>query len=190
MTKHTWSFFRAGGFDQVRLDRGADIASLADLDQKLWVAVACPTHGLEFDSKTLDLIDLDKDGRIRPPEMIAAAQWVTASLKDPDGLLKGAPSLALDTINDPQLLASARQILSTLGKPNATEITVDDTTDTAKILAQTQLNGDGIVPADAASDAGTQAVINDIIACCGAETDRSGKPGVSLAKVDAFFAAA
>src|ERR1041385_5625706 len=100
MTKHTWSFFRAGGFDQVRLDHGADIAALADLDQKLWVALACPTHGLEFDSKTLELIDQDKDGRIRPPEMIAAAQWAAASLKNPDDLLKGSPSLPLEAIRD------------------------------------------------------------------------------------------
>ena len=100
--------------------------------------------------------------------------------------IKGSPSLPLDAINDAtpegkQLRAAARQILSTLGKAAATELTVDDTTDTAKMLAQTRLNGDGIVPADAASDAGTQAVINDILACCGAETDRSGKPGVNLA---------
>ena len=39
--------------------------NLEHLDQKLWVALACPTSGLEFDSKTLALIDTDKDGRIR-----------------------------------------------------------------------------------------------------------------------------
>jgi len=194
-SKHVWSFFRAGGFDQVKIDCGADIANLDKLDQKLWVALACPTHGLEFDSKTLDLIDTDKDGRIRPPELIAAAKWATTCLKNQDDLLRGLPSLPLEAVNDTtpegkQLLASARQILSTLGKAGSTEITVEDTTDTVKILAQTRLNGDGIVPADAASDAATQAVINDIIACCGAETDRSGKPGVSLGKVDEFFIAA
>jgi len=192
---HLWSFFRAGGFDQVRLDRGTDIANLDKLDQKLWVALACPTRGMEFDSKTLDLIDTDKDGRIRPPEIIAAARWVTTCLKNPDDLMKGAPALPLTAINTDtpegkQLLASARQILTTLGKAATTEITVDDTTDTAKIFAQTRLNGDGIVPADVAADANTQTVINDIIACCNAETDRSGKPGVSQVKVDEFFAAA
>jgi hypothetical protein len=54
--------FRAGGFDQVRLDAGSDLEALDQLDQKLWVALACPTTGLEFDSKTLALIDSDKDG--------------------------------------------------------------------------------------------------------------------------------
>ncbi|MCC7544479.1 MAG: hypothetical protein IT506_03210, partial [Aquabacterium sp.] len=51
-SKHTWRFFRAGGFDHVRLDRGADLLNLAQLDQKLWVALSCPTQGLELDAQT------------------------------------------------------------------------------------------------------------------------------------------
>ncbi len=195
MHSHTWKFFRAGGFDQVRLDSGADLAALDQLDQKLWVALACPTTGLEFDSRTLALIDSDNDGRIRPPELIAAAKWVCGLLKNPDDLLKSSPALPLGAINDTspegqQLLASARHILSTLGKRDATVITIEDTADTAKIFTQTQFNGDGIVPADSARDESTKAVINDIIACLGAEADRSGKPGVSQARADQFFAEA
>lgn len=194
-SNHTWKFFRAGGFDQVRLDTGADLMALDELDQKLWVALACPTTGLEFDSNTLALIDTDKDGRIRAPELIAAVKWAGACLKNPDDLLKSAPELPLSAINDAtlegqQLLASARQILANLGKKDATVITLEDTADTAKIFAETQFNGDGIVPADSAEDEATQATINDIIACLGPETDHSGKPGVSQAKVDQFFAEA
>jgi hypothetical protein len=192
---HRWHFFRAGGFDQVKLDRGADLVHLDQLDQKLWVALACPTRGIEFDIKTLDLIDTDKDGRIRAPEIIAAAKWAAGCLKNSDDLLKCSASLPLSAINDgtpdgKQMLASAREILANLGKKDATAITVEDSTDTAKIFAQTNFNGDGIVPADAASDAAVKAVINDIIACLGAETDRSGKPGISQAKADQFFAEA
>ena len=44
------------------------------------------------------------------------------------------------------------------------------------------------MPAESAGDEATKAVINDIIACLGADTDASGKPGVSQAKVDQFFA--
>ena len=39
--------------------------NLDALDQKLWVALACPTNGLEIDARTLALIDTDKDGRVR-----------------------------------------------------------------------------------------------------------------------------
>ena len=193
--QHMWRFFRAGGFDQVRLDSGADIGALDQLDLKLWVALSCPTRGLEFDTRTLDLIDTDKDGRIRTPEIIAATQWACRCLKNPDALLKGSPSLPLRAISDAtpegkQLLASARQILANLGKADASAIEVEDTLDTTRIFSQTRFNGDGIVPADAASDDATRAVIADVIACLGAETDRSGKPGVTQAKLDAFFAQA
>jgi len=191
---HAWKFFRAGGFDQVRLETGADLMALDQLDQKLWVALACPTTGLEFDSQTLALIDTDKDGRIRAPELIAAAKWVCGLLKNPDDVLKSSPSLALSAINDAtpegkQLLASARQILGTL-KKTADAISLDDTAVVAERFVETLFNGDGIVLPDSATDEPTRAVINDIIACLGAETDRSGKPGVSQPKVDQFFAEA
>jgi hypothetical protein len=187
-TTHRWKFFRAGGFDQVKLDCGADLANLDQLNQKLWVALACPTTGLEFDPKTLQIIDTDKDGRIRASELIAAAKWACNALTNPDDLLKGSASLPLASIKDPQILASAKQILANLGKPAATEITLADTADTAKIFAATNFNGDGIIPADAAGDDATKAVIADIIACLGSEPDRSGKPGITQAKLDQFFA--
>jgi hypothetical protein len=38
-----WTFFRAGGFDHVKVKSGADLMHLGELDQKLWVALACPT---------------------------------------------------------------------------------------------------------------------------------------------------
>ncbi|HSU52529.1 MAG TPA: hypothetical protein VLT36_00560 [Candidatus Dormibacteraeota bacterium] len=191
-TNHSWKFFRAGGFDQVRLDSGADLMQLEKLDQKLWVALACPTTGLEFDSRTLALIDTDKDGRIRAPEIIAATKWALGSLTNPDDLLKSAPALPLASINDAtpegkQLLSSAKEILRNLQKPEAAEITIEETLDTTKIFAQTSFNGDGIVPVESAEDDATKGVITDIIACLGPEMDRSGKPGVSQAKVDQFF---
>jgi len=119
-SKHAWRFFRAGGFDQVRLDSGSDLMALDELDQKLWVALSCPTRGLEFDARTLDLIDTDQDGRIRVPEIIAAVKWAGSLLRNPDDLLKSSEALPLAAINDAspegkQLLSSARQILSDLG---------------------------------------------------------------------------
>jgi len=72
---HIWKFFRRSGLDQVSLETAADLQALGELDQKLWVALACPVKGLEMDEKTLSLIDSDGDGRIRPAELIAALHW-------------------------------------------------------------------------------------------------------------------
>ena len=191
-TPYNWRFFRAGGFDQVKLETGADLMNLDQLDQKLWVALACPTTGVEFDKTTLALIDTDKDGRIRVPEIIAAAKWAGGLMKNPDDLLKGSPTLRPSAINDAtpegRLIASfARQVL---GKSDTAEVTFEEAGTAAQTFAAKPFNGDGIVPADSASDDATKAVIADIINCVGADTDASGKPGVNQARVDQFFAAA
>lgn len=190
---HRWRFFRSGGLDQARIETRADLEHLAELDPKLWAALSCPTRGLEFDARTLDLIDADRDGRIRVPELLAAVRWTCAVLKNPEEIAYGRPTLALAAINDAhdegkQLLACARQVLRNLGTPDATEISAADTSDTAKIFAHTRLNGDGIVPADATTDPALQAALNDVMACVGSATDRSGHPGVSKALAEQFFA--
>ena len=189
---HKWRFFRAGGFDQVQLESGADLLALEQLDQKLWVALSCPTRGIEFDTRTLDLIDTDGDGHIRSPEIIAAAKWAGTLLKDPDLLVQGKDTLPLDAIRDDteegrRILASAQHILANLGKAEARAISTEDTADTVKIFAQTRFNGDGIIPADASDDAAVQQVISELIECLGAEADRSGKEGLSEAKAAQFF---
>ncbi|MBL8714626.1 MAG: hypothetical protein JNL79_01450 [Myxococcales bacterium] len=192
---HHFRFYRVGGFDQVVLDRGEDLLALDQLDQKLWVALACPTTGLELDEKTLELIDTDGDHRIRPPEVIAATKWAGTILKDAGDLVKGGDAIELSHIDETQpdgksIAASARQILSDLGKKSEKAISLADVADTAKIFSQTKFNGDGVLPADSADDDATKQAVLDVIACFGAEVDRSGKDGVTQAKVDAFFGAA
>ena len=128
---HRWTFFRAGGFDQVKITSGEDLRNLRSLDQKLWAALACPISGLDMDMRTLALIDTDKDGRVRAPELLGAIDFACANLKNNDDLLKESPTLPLAAIDDRQpegqaLLASARQILSNIGHGGADSISVED----------------------------------------------------------------
>jgi hypothetical protein len=189
---HVWRFFTAGGFDQVKLENADDLRGLAELDQKLWVALACPTSGLEIDARTLALIDADKDGRVRASELIAAVRFACDNLKNPDDLLKGEGTLPLASINDatPEgrtLLSAARQILGNIGKREATALTVDDLADPVKLFAGSAFNGDGVITALSASDDETRAVLQNIVDCLGGVPDRSGEVGVDQEKVDAFF---
>ena len=184
---HRWKFFRAGGVDQVALRDGKDVMHLPELDQKLWVALAMPKSGVEVDARTLDLLDEDKDGRVRSPEILSAVKFVTETLRNPDDLFKPSDRVALSALIDGPVLAGAKRILVNLGKSDATEITLADVADTAKIFAATRFNGDGIVPADSAADDATKQVIADILSTHGEVPDRSGKPGVNQEKVDAFF---
>lgn len=186
---HTWRFFRAGGLDLVRLETADDLRNLQYLDQKLWTALACPVKGLEFDEKTLALIDTDGDGRVRAPEIIAAVNWTCAVLYDPAVIIDSTGGLPLAAIGDPALLASAREILASLGKPDQPTISLSEATDTAKIFGQTRFNGDGVITPDGAGDdAATKQVIGEIIATVGSVADRSGAAGVDAAKVAAFAA--
>lgn len=194
-TSHTWNFFRAGGFDQVQLDSGADLLALKELDQKLWVALGCPTRGLEFDSRTLDLIDSDTDGHVRANEVLAAIDWAGRLLKNADLLIEGADSLALADIDDSgeegkQVLASARHILKSLGKPDAAAISLADMADIEKFVAGLEFNGDGVICAGRIADAGLRATVEDIIKCAGSLADLSGEAGVNREIAGRFFAEA
>jgi hypothetical protein len=190
--RHTWRFFRAGGVDQVVLSTADDLKNLASLDQKLWVALACPAKGLEFDTRTLELLDSDKNGRIRPPEILAAIAWLAAALKDLGELYEPSDdlplaSIARDSPAGAELYAGAKLVLESLGKADSPHITLADVSSTETIFLATKLNGDGIVPADSADDEDTKKAIEDIITVMGSVPDRSTKPGVDQAKVDAFF---
>lgn len=131
VSAHRWRFFRLGGFDQVWLETEEDIRHLASLDQKLWAALSCPVHGLEFDPHTLAMFDTDGDGRVRVTEILSAVSWVSSMLTTMDSLLAGSSSLPLDAIDTSHpegqgLLDSAKHILTYLGKQNAQTIGLDD----------------------------------------------------------------
>jgi hypothetical protein len=189
---HAWKFFRAGGVDQVVLADAEDLRNLPSLDQKLWAALACPSKGLEIDERTLALLDSDANGRIRPPEVLAAIGWLDGALRDLGEVFKPSDELPLDSIAKDKpagkdILAGAKLVLQSLGKGDAKTISLAEVSSTEAIFVATKLNGDGIVPADSADDEETKKAIEDVIAVLGSVPDRSTKPGVDQPKVDTFF---
>jgi hypothetical protein len=192
---YSWTFFRAGDLDQVRMETADDYRHLRLLDLKMWVALSCPVKGLEFDQRTLALIDTDSDGHVRASEIIAAVEWCCARLRDPGTLAAGRATLDLSAIDEKReegrlLVQAAKQMLAHLGKGDATAVTVEDVGASDKLFTSTTFNGDGIItPESAGADAATAAAVADIIARFGALTDRNGKPGIDQAKTDAFFKA-
>jgi hypothetical protein len=190
---HTWKFFRAGGFDQVHFTSGADLASIGELDQKLWVALACPVKGLEFDTRTLELLDIEKDGRIRATELIAAAKFAASHLKSPEDLMKGSDNLHLSAIDDSKpdgkrLLTAAKELLKSISKPDAVALSVADCTAAQAAFIAQRYNGDGVMPADSAPDADSKAAIEDMVKCLGPVNDRGGKPGIDSKSLERFTA--
>lgn len=192
---HAWQFFRSGGFDQVRLSDADDLRHLASLDLKLWAVLACPSAGLEFDPRTLQLLDRGTEGRVRATDVQVAVAWVCKVLRDPQLLFEAGDTLPLAIIRDDddegtQLLATARQVLSYLGRPDDAQIALADLADPTKLYEPNHFNGDGVIPPEITDDAALAESIATIAACLGAKEDRSGRPGIDAATLESFAQAA
>ena len=190
---YQWKFCSLGGVTRVNIASGEDVAHLGELDQKLWTVLSCPVKGLEFDQKTLELLDTDGDGKIRVAEIVAAAEWLTSVLKDKDSILKGEDELPLSQINTDceagkKLYDSSKQILSNLGLEKDS-ITLEEASDSVKIFADTAANGDGVITLKSTEDEKLKAVISQIIEKIGSATDRCGEAGVTADHIEAFYTA-
>jgi hypothetical protein len=192
MAKHIWNFSTVGGVKRVNLDTGADLLHLHELDQKLWTALSCPVKGLEIDPRTLELMDLDKDGQLRVPEVLAAIDWITSVIRNPDELLSQRETLPLTSINTDnaegkKLHASAKIILRNLNKPDEETISIEDTADTQRIFAGTAYNGDGVISTLSTDNELIKLLITDIMQCIGEVDDRSGEKGINADILSAFI---
>lgn len=104
---HTWTYANIGGNTRVIIKNGKDIQHLAELDEKLWTVLACPTSGLEIPDESLQLMDANGDKKIHVADVIATSQWLCQMLKDPQLLFKASDTLALSDIADETILAVA-----------------------------------------------------------------------------------
>ena len=130
---YEWKFSTVGGVTRVNIETGEDIAHLDELDKKLWTVLSCPVKGLEFDERTLTLMDSDGDGKLRVHEVAAASQWLKKVLVDMDYLIEGADSVQFNDICDTtpegqEVLAAAKLILDKLGLDKQT-ISLQDVQD-------------------------------------------------------------
>ena len=191
---YNWKYASVGGSVRVKIETGDDLIHLPELDRKKWTVLSCPVDGLEFDSKTLHLLDSNGDGRIHVDEVIAATKWLTEVLKNPDDLLKGDSSLPLEAFSDSEtgakLKKSAKQILANLAL-DKDSISLEDTADNTRIFAGTRFNGDGVITeASAGEDAALAALVKTITEVTGGTPDRSGVQGATAEQIEAFYAAA
>ncbi len=117
---YDWKYSTVGGVTRVNIETGEDIAHLGELDHKLWTVLSCPVNGLEFDSRTLTLMDSDNDGRIRVAEVVGASRWLTNVLVDMNYLLDAKDTIDFSNIltntdEGMKVLEAARMILGKLG---------------------------------------------------------------------------
>lgn len=89
-----------GGVTRVCIQSAEDIRHLGELDKKMWTVLSCPVNGLEISSDSLSLMDQDGDGQLRLKEVVATADWLCATLKDPQSLFEQSDVITIENIAD------------------------------------------------------------------------------------------
>lgn len=110
MANYKWTFSNVGGATRVRIQSAEDIRHLGELDKKMWTVLSCPVNGLEISADSLSLIDLDGDGKLRIKEVVATADWLCATLVDPNTLFVQEDRVMIDNIANADIQAVARQV--------------------------------------------------------------------------------
>ena len=100
MSKYKWSFANVGGVTRVRIKSAEDVRHLGELDKKMWTVLSCPVNGLEISSDSLRLMDQDGDGQLRLKEVVATADWLCATLQDPQSLFEQSDVINIKNIAD------------------------------------------------------------------------------------------
>jgi hypothetical protein len=106
------------------------------------VALSCPVRGLELDPRTLSLLDLDNDGRVRAKEVLAALEWCKPRLRSLGELIPARDGLELSSLREETAegraaLGAARRILAKLGRSNSI-LAAADVADVSQVYAGTQ----------------------------------------------------
>lgn len=131
MSDYKFNYSCIGGNTRVNIVSAEDIRHLAELDKKVWTVLSCPTQGLEIDEQSLKYIDTNNDGAIHVDEVMAVSQWLSKVLTDLTPVIEGKDTLALSSFNTAdeegkKLQEAAQAILIQLGKADATEIALAD----------------------------------------------------------------
>ena len=190
---HHWEFVQTSGLVQVKLNSIEDVLHLRELDPKLWTALACPVKGLEFSEETLDLLDTDKNGRVRINEILDAVDYIKKYFKRPGILMEEGDSIPLDALSDEKFACghspaeSAASVLQILNKSDSSEITLEDISVNDNLISPEKLNGDGVLPPEYIKDENAAEVAREIIKITGGADDISGVKGFTRAQKDTFF---
>lgn len=110
MAKYKWSFANVGGTTRVRIETADDLRHLGELDKKMWTVLSCPVAGLEISEESLKAMDLDGDGKLRVKEVVAAAERLCNTLKDPETLFTQKDEIAIANIADEAIAEVAKKV--------------------------------------------------------------------------------
>jgi len=184
-------FDRHGRTYHLGIHNAEDLARVLELDPALWIATSAPVDGLTCDAEFLELVDFDGNGRIRTDELCESIAWLLDRLSDTSRLQDGEDAVPAAAINAEHgngsgIRATAVYILNALGLPEDTALRLKHLHTFQDDLTRNAINGDGIVPPEAAADEQLRGFIADVRDCAGSADDRTGKAGITAGHLDSF----
>ena len=184
-------FQKIAGSRQIVIKTARDLAAAAALDPAHWAVTGMPTDTIIYDQDFLDLVDSDKNKRIRPEELRSAIIWLLGMMKDHSGIESGSQILKLSAVNEKAedaeaILSSARIILKNLGEEAKDEISLEQVMNRSNLVLNSCGNGDGVITADCNDKTLLAEFIRDAITVCGSVADVTGLPGIDAGIVRKF----
>ena len=182
---HVWRFRRIGGMDQVVLKTGDDIASLSELDPKLWVTLAMPVSQHRC-RETLSLLDEDHDGKVRVPDILRAVDTLQKAFSTLDILFDENTTITLDQFKDARLREACVNAAQIVGAESA-DLDLPVIEKAISLYNERTFNGDGVIVPESAQNSHIADILNILIASGYQTPDSSGKNGVNTAALESFL---
>lgn len=180
-------FYRMARTTQVSLTCGADIEHLRDLGRRYWLVLSRPVETATPADDIASLLDTNKDGRVRIPEVLAAIDWLKPRLNSFDTLFVTSAGLSEAEIRQDTEEGKVlyKLFTSLTSEKILSQATLSGAIDSFKASST---NGDGVIPPQAI-DAKFAPVAEAILSVTGGATACDGSKGINLANVTAFSAA-
>lgn len=185
-------FQRYGRSYHLRIDSVEDLASIADLDEALWVASGAPVGTIRMDPVFLDLLDTDGNGRIMCFEVRQAVVWLLEVSRDVEAVERGVVELRPDSVN-PQnpdgrrILEAAAKVSARFSMPEGAPLSLEQVRAAKSEAASVSVSEAGVVLEEAAPEDALRAFLRDVIAATGGAAHPSGTRGVDEQTLDAFL---
>ena len=186
-----YRFDRFGRSYHLHISSADDLANALELDEALWVATSVPITTLRGDEVFFNLVDSDRNGRIRVEELCDAIRWVHAVLRDTQPVTDRSDVIRLDTVDEDhadghRILLSARKMLNATSDEEQNELPLATIREVKAKVEARPVSEAGVVLPEAADDDDVSAFIKDAVSIVGGADHPSGKPGLNIEKLDAF----
>lgn len=188
-------FTKTGRAYQLDIATAVDLRIALDLNEAHWVATSVPVDTLHLDSRFLQLVDSDHDGRLKPRELKDAIRWCLEVLCDFRGLDAGDESVALTSINlraedGKRAHKAATKLLLQQAEEGATHVSLDQVREVRLQVEGLPVSEGGIVLPEATDDPTIRQFVEDLTATVGGVEHPSGAMGLDEEHLGQFLASA